>query len=238
MFKAQKTAFPLIRSFEKIAAMSGNIRHKKNWHHFGIGERIAFLEKCEHNQKIIRLHDWKVSCSLAVYVFLISAGSWSLHHLDTERLYDSSQTHSVKVLLEVLEEKMQQEPENSKWLKSFGDLMLESGKESAALQAYEKGLRSLPISSELANNMAWLLLTAKDHSLRDPVRALDLARSAARFSEQGYVLDTLATALWANGKVQEAVAAERKAAEIDRDSLAYYQSRMDTFRQESWGQEE
>ncbi|RWX43533.1 Zn-dependent protease with chaperone function [Candidatus Electrothrix aarhusensis] len=238
VFKAQKTAFPLIRSFEKIAAMSGSIRHKKNWHHFGIGERIAFLEKCEHNQKIIRLHDWKVYCSLAVYVFLIGAGSWSLHHLDTEHLYDSSQTHSAKVAFEVLEEKMQQEPENSKWLKLFGDLMLERGKESAALQAYKKALRSLPISSELANNMAWLLLTAKDRSLRDPVRALNLARSAAQFSEQGYVLDTLATALWANGKVQEAVAAERKAAELDRDGLAYYQSRMDTFRQESWGQEE
>jgi Zn-dependent protease with chaperone function len=234
VFKAQKTAFPLIRSFEKIAAMSGNIRHKKNWHHFGIGERIAFLEKCEHNQKNIRLHDWKVYCSLAVYFFLIGAGSWSLHHLDTESLYDNSQAYYVKAVLD----KLQQEPENSKWLKLFGDLMLESGKESAALHAYDKALRSLPVSSELANNMAWLLLTAQDRSLRDPVRALDLARSAARFSEQGYILDTLATAFWANGKVQEAVATERKAAEIDREGLAYYQSRMDTFRQESWGQEE
>ncbi|RWX45172.1 Zn-dependent protease with chaperone function [Candidatus Electrothrix marina] len=207
VFKAQKTAFPLIRSFEKIAAMSGNIRHKKNWHHFGIGERIAFLEKCENNPRNIRLHDWKVSCSLAVYFFLISAGSWSLHQLDTEKLYDSSQAHYVKA---VLEEKLQQEPENSRWLKLFGDLMLKNGDESAALQAYEKALRSLPVSSELANNMAWLLLTAKNRSLRDPVRALGLARSAARFSEQGYVLDTLATALWANEKVREAVAAEKK----------------------------
>ncbi|WLE96594.1 MAG: M48 family metallopeptidase [Candidatus Electrothrix communis] len=238
VFKAQKTAFPLIRSFEKIAAMSGNTRHKKNWHHFGIGERIAFLEKCENHQRNIRLHDWKVSCSLAVYVFLISAGSWSLHHLDRESLYDSSQTHYAKVVLEVLGEKIQQEPESSRWFKWFGDLMVKNGKELAALQAYEKAVASPPVSPELANNMAWLLLTAKDRSLRDPVRALALARSAARFSEQGYILDTLATALWANGKVREAVAAARKAAEIDGEGLAYYQQRMDTFRQESWGQEE
>ncbi len=238
VFKAQKTAFPLIRSFEKIAAMSGNARHKKNWHHFGIGERIAFLEKCENHQRNIRLHDWKVSCSLAVYVFLISAGSWSLHHLDTESLYDSSQTHYAKVVIEVLEEKIQQEPESSRWFKWFGDLMVKNGKELVALQAYEKAVASPPVSPELANNMAWLLLTAKNRSLRDPVRALGLARSAARFSEQGYILDTLATALWANGKVREAVAAARKAAEIDGEGLAYYQQRMDTFRQESWGQEE
>ncbi|MCW5201391.1 peptidase M48 Ste24p, partial [Desulfobulbus sp. US4] len=196
------------------------------------------LEKCENHQRNIRLHDWKVSCSLAVYVFLISAGSWSLHHLDTESLYDSSQTHYAKVVIEVLEEKIQQEPESSRWFKWFGDLMVKNGKELAALQAYEKAVASPPVSPELANNMAWLLLTAKDRSLRDPVRALALARSAARFSEQGYILDTLATALWANGKVREAVAAARKAAEIDGEGLAYYQQRMDTFRQESWGQEE
>ncbi|CAK8724758.1 Peptidase M48 domain-containing protein [Candidatus Electrothrix laxa] len=231
VFKAQNTALPLIRSFEKIAAISGNIRDKKNWHHFGIGERISFLEKCEYNKGNIRLHDWKVYCSLAVYFSLISTGFWSLHHLDTESLYDSSQTRYVQA---VLKEKLQQEPENSRWLKLFGDLMLERGQESSALQAYSKAMTFLPVSPELANNMAWLLLTTKDHSLRDPVRALDLARSAARFSEQGYIQDTLATALWANGRIEEAIAAEEKAAELDPDNLAYYQSRMDTFQQEPW----
>ncbi|MDU9050228.1 MAG: M48 family metalloprotease [Candidatus Electrothrix sp. Rat3] len=234
VFKAQKTAFPLIRSFEKIAAMSGNIRDKKNWHHFGIGERIDFLEKCERDPRKIRLHDWKVGCSLAVYFFLIGAGSWSLHHLDTESLSAGSQEHYVKA---VLEGKMQQDPENSKWLKLFGDLMLGQGKETAALHAYEKALGNLPVSSELANNMAWLLLTAKDRSLRDPVRALDLARSAARFSEQGYILDTLATALWANGRVDEAVVAEKKAVELDPDNRAYYQNRIEKFHKESWNSE-
>ncbi|MCI5138664.1 MAG: hypothetical protein D3922_09690, partial [Candidatus Electrothrix sp. AR1] len=138
-----------------------------------------------NHQRYIWLHDWKVYCSLAVYVFLISAVSWSLHHLDTESLYDSSQAHYAKVVLEVLEEKIQQEPESSRWFKWFGDLMVKNGKELAALQAYEKAVASPPVSPELANNMARLLLTAKDHSLRDPVRALALARSAARFSEQG-----------------------------------------------------
>lgn len=231
VFKAQKTAFPLIRSFEKIAAMSGNIRDKKNWHHFGIGERIDFLEKCEHDPRKIRLHDWKVACSLAAYFLLIGAGSWSLHHLDTESLSAGSQAHYVKA---VLEEKLQQEPENSRWLKLFGDLMLGQGKETAALRAYEKASGNLPVSSELANNMAWLLLTAEDSSLRDPVRALDLARSAARFSEQGYILDTLATALWANGKVDEAAAAEKKAVELDPDNRAYYQNRIEKFHKASW----
>ncbi len=110
VFKAQKTAFPLIRSFEKIAAMSGNIRDKKNWHHFGIGERIDFLEKCEQSPKNIRLHDWKVYCSLAAYFFLISLGTWSLHHLDIEKLSELSRGRYVQVMLEG---EIEQDPENS-----------------------------------------------------------------------------------------------------------------------------
>ncbi|XCN74075.1 MAG: M48 family metalloprotease [Candidatus Electrothrix aestuarii] len=231
VFKAQQTAFPLIRSFEKIAAMSGNIRDKKNWHHFGIGERIDFLEKCERQPRYIRLHDWKVYSSLVLYFFLMGVTSWSLHRLDTEKLYDSSQDHYVKV---ILEEKLREEPKNSRWLQLFGDLMVKKGKESAAIQAYEKALRTPPVSPDLANNIAWLLLTAEDSSMRDPVRALDLASSAARFSEQGYILDTLATALWANGRLKEAIATEEKAAQLDPENLAYYQSRIEKFQKESW----
>ncbi|MCI5150619.1 MAG: peptidase M48 Ste24p, partial [Candidatus Electrothrix sp. MAN1_4] len=149
-----------------------------------------------------------------------------------ESLYENSYGRYAQV---ILEEKIQQDPENSQWLKLVGDLKLENGQEQPALHAYEKAIRSFPVSADLANNLAWLLLTAKDHSLRDPVRALELAHSAAQFTEQGYILDTLATALWANGKVEEAVAVEKKAAALDQDNLAYYQERIDTFQRESWG---
>lgn len=234
VFKAQNTAFPLIRSFEKIAAMSGNIRNKKNWHHFGIGERIDFLEKCQSNPRNIRLHDWKVYCSLAVYFLCIGAGSWFLHHLDTESLDTGSQEHYVQAVKAVLEEKMQEEPENSRWLKLFGDLMLESGREATALHAYEKALEIPPVSPELANNTAWLLLTAKDSSLRDSGRALDLAGFAAQHSEQAHILDTLATALWADGRTEEAVDVEKKAVALDPENRAYYQARREKFQKEIW----
>ncbi|MCI5118171.1 MAG: peptidase M48 Ste24p [Candidatus Electrothrix sp. LOE1_4_5] len=236
VFQAQNTAFPLIRSFEKIAAMSGNIRDKKNWHHFGIGERIDFLEQCENNRKSIQLHHWKVYGSLVVYCLLLSAGLWSLHHLDTTQLSKRSENRYMQAMLT---ERIRQEPENSQLLKLFGDVMLQNKKERAALHAYERAIQVAPLtlSPELANNLAWLLLTAKDHSLRDPVRALELASSAAHLSEKnkkGYILDTLATALWANNRVQEAVAVEEQAAALDPDNFSSYQKRRDTFQQEAW----
>lgn len=235
VFKAQNSGFPLIRSFEKIAAMSGNSRNKKNWHHFGIGERIAYLERCENNRKNIKLHDYKVYASLAAYFILIILTCWSLHRLDMDSLHIGSKAHYAKVMVE---EKLKKEPENSRWLKFQGDLLLERGQEKEALAAYEKALERDPAQTELANNLAWLLLTAKDKNLRDPDRALHLARAAARFTDQGYILDTLATALWADGEVREAVSTEIRAGKSDPENLAYYQAQMERFKIKSWLHEE
>ncbi len=230
LFKAQNSSFPLIRSFEKIAAMSGN-RHKKNWHHFGIGERIAYLEKCENNRANIKAHDRKVYISLTAYFILITLTCWSLHRLDMTDLHNDSAIHYAKA---AIEEKLSEEPENSRWLKALGDLMLKAGQEKKALEAYEKAVATGAAEPELANNLAWLLLTAEDTSLRNPDEALRLALSAARFVERGYILDTLATALWANGQVKQAVNTEKKAATIDPDNFAYYQTRIERFKTESW----
>ncbi len=37
----------LISAFDRIAGTSGESKKKPNWHHFGIGERIDTLERCE-----------------------------------------------------------------------------------------------------------------------------------------------------------------------------------------------
>ncbi len=231
VFKAQGHSLPLIRSFEKIASMSGNIRDQKSWHHFGIGERIDFLEKCEHDRKGIKRHDRKVYASLAVYFALIGILSWSLHRVDTDRLADG---YELRYSQAVLEQRLEKEPGNSLWLQLLGDLMQENKMEEKAIEAYEKALKLSPMKPDLANNMAWLLLTAKDKSLRDPVRALDLARLASQLNEQGHILDTLATALWANGLVEEAITTEIKAARADPDHLRYYQAQAVKFKTEAW----
>ncbi len=231
VFKAQGHSLPLIRSFEKIAAMSGNIRDQKSWHHFGIGERIDFLEKCEQDPANIKRHNRKVYLSLAAYFVLIALFSWSLHRIDMEQLADG---YELRYSQAVLEQKLEKEPGNSLWLQLLGDLMQDNKMEKKAIEAYEKALKLSPMKPDLANNMAWLLLTAKDKSLRDPVRALDLAQIASALSEQGHILDTLATALWANGQVEEAVLTEMKAARMDPEHLHYYQAQAFKFKTETW----
>ncbi len=231
VFKAQGSSLPLIRSFEKIAALSGNIRDQKSWHHFGIGQRVDFLEECERDRRKIKRHDRKVYLSLIVYCVLVAGLSWSMRSLDTSHL---ARGYELRYTRAVLEQRMEQEPGNSLWLQLLGDLMQENQMEKKAIAAYDKALKISPMKADLANNMAWLLLTAKDRSLRDPVRALTLARLAATLNEQGNILDTLATALWANGFVQEAVATEKRAARLDPDHVQYYRQQAKRFEQTSW----
>lgn len=70
-----------------------------------------------------------------------------------------------------------------------------------------------PKSPEALNAHAWELLTSKDNSLRDPKAALPLAQKASELANNASapILDTLALALFHNGKKQDAIEAERKA---------------------------
>jgi hypothetical protein len=79
------------------------------------------------------------------------------------------------------------------------------------------------------NNLAWLLLTAEQLSLRDPLKALTLARAAAALQPKGYILDTLATAYWANSLLEEAVRVEQQAAMIDGGQRRFYQTQISKF---------
>ena len=72
---------------------------------------------------------------------------------------------------------------------------------------------------------------------RDADRALTLAVSAALAKEHGHILDTLATAYWANGLIEEALATEARAVRLDPRNRAYYLRQMETFRTRQWGEE-
>jgi tetratricopeptide (TPR) repeat protein len=225
VFQAQGSSFPLIRSFEKIAALSGASRDQKNWHHFGIGERIDFLLRCERDRRLVRRHDRKVCLSLAAYFLLIGLAVWPLRQLDADALGGTSA---------LVEEKLRQEPENGRWLQLRADLLLERGREKEALAAYEQALQAAPMQAETANNLAWLLLTAQDRSLRDPARALQLAEAAVSREAKGHILDTLAVALWAQGRIEEAVRAERRAARLDPENRRQYQAQAEQFTSGPW----
>ncbi|MBM9537313.1 M48 family metallopeptidase [Desulfobulbus alkaliphilus] len=231
VFKVQGTSWPLIASFEKIARLSGSRREEKNWHHFGLGERIDFLQRCERDRTLIKKHDRKLLLSLAVYVLVIITLVTTLQRMDAESISHGYETRYAEA---VLLRKVRQEPENSFWLIVLGDLLQSRQMEKKAMEAYEQALLLTPMNADLNNNLAWLLLTAQDRNLRDRERALTLARTASLLKEHGYVLDTLATAYWANGLLAEALATQEMAIRIDPENRGYYLEQMEKFRQVQW----
>jgi Zn-dependent protease with chaperone function len=235
VFRAQGTSRPLISSFEKIARFSGSNRDEKNWHHYGIGERINFLQLCEDDRSRITRHERKLRTSLLAYFALIGLLVYGLHQINTGKL---SEEYETKYAEAVLMQKVRAEPKNSLWLIYLGDFLQSRQMENKAVDAYEKALKLSPLNAELNNNLAWLLLTAKDASIRNPDRALTLALTAAMLKEQGHILDTLATAYWANGMTEEAMDTEMRAFRVDPKNRSYYTEQLEKFRNKRWGDTE
>jgi len=217
---------PLVRVFEKIALLSGNNRDEPSWHHFGIGQRVDFLLKCQNTPGVARRHNVKVYLSLAIYGLCLVTGIFYSARTQEAFLPESS---GKELALVVLEWKVRSEPENYLWHQSLGDLQATEKNEAIALASYEKAFALAPDNGELLNNFAWLLVTAEDLALRDPERGLELARKAVQALERGFVLDTLATALWLNGHKEEALAMEMRAIKLDPDGQDFYRQQMERF---------
>ena len=226
VFSVLGSSHALISAFEKIAALSGDIRDKPSWHHFGLGERIACLEKSEKDPEKIGRHNRKVRYSLIGYVVILATLVGLVQLIPTAQLARQYEESFAEV---VLLEKARQEPEKALWKRLLGDLMISRQLEAKAFEAYEQALALEPANPEIMNNLAWLLLTSVDPSLRDPGRALTLARSAVIIQPRGYIFDTLATAYWANELVEEAVASERQAIIADPGQRKYYQAQIERF---------
>jgi len=234
VFKVLGSSSSLVSAFEKIAGTSGQSKSKPNWHHFGIGERIEYLERCEQERRWIRQQDRKVGISLIAYILVLASVIGLVRQIPTDQMIRNYEGKYIEL---VLMQKGQDVEDKALWFRLVGDLMLNKKMEQRALVAYEKALEIAPGSPELLNNLAWLLLTSEDPLLRDPLRALNLSRTAATVNPKSHILDTLATAFWANRLVEEAIDIEREALSKDPAQAAYYREQLERFRNERYSNE-
>ena len=221
----------LISAFEKIVVTSGIRADKPNWHHFGIGERIAQIELGQKDPSVITRQDRKIRLSLGLYIIVLATVMVLIDRLPAEQL---ARNYEGKYIETVLVPKLHGSGSEASRYRLLGDLFFSRGMEDRSLSAYSKALQLNPIDPEVLNNFAWLLLTSSDHTLRDPEKALLLARSAAELNPMPHVLDTLATAFWANGFIEEAIATERQALEKDTHQADFYRLQLERFKNEQY----
>jgi Flp pilus assembly protein TadD len=103
---------------------------------------------------------------------------------------------------------------------NLGIALMQKGRAAEAISHYQEALKIQPANVKVQNNLAWLLATCEDASLRDGNRAVELARQANELSggADPAVLDTLAAAFAEAGRFGEATQTARKAIELARNS--------------------
>ncbi len=91
--------------------------------------------------------------------------------------------------------------------KRLASLLVAGGAYGDAIDVLRAGIQRLPNDASLADRLAWLLATCPDDSLRDPLKAIRIANAVAKRTKHRIprTLDTLAAALAAGGRFEEAV---------------------------------
>jgi tetratricopeptide (TPR) repeat protein len=101
---------------------------------------------------------------------------------------------------------------------ALGNALLRKGSLREAITHYEQALVLAPEDPHCRNNIAWVLATSSDASIRDGAKAIDLADVAVALSggREPRFLRTLAAAYAESGRFSEALAAAQQAAAIAR----------------------
>jgi len=111
---------------------------------------------------------------------------------------------------------------------NFGPLNeeIEVWKLRQEMQAYERIIQMDPAQSLAYNNLAWYLATAPYEELRDPSRAIGLAKRAVELEPSPMYLDTLAEAYYADGQYDRAVTVIQKAISGAEERRDYYEGQL------------
>lgn len=91
---------------------------------------------------------------------------------------------------------------------------------AGAIRTLRDGLERAPSNADILNDLAWTLAATRTKSLRDPAEAVTLARRAVAAGPAAAAgpLDTLAVALAAAGRFDEALDSARRAAVLADDA--------------------
>ena len=222
-----ESAKPLISTLEKIVTTSGQSADRPNWHHFSIRQRIDYLKKCESDPNWIQRHHRRVNKSIGIYLAGILLIGFVGYQLNLGAIGDKLNQNFLE---KVITRELQKSPDNPNLYRFLGDLYYNRKDYEGVKFAYEKALELGLRDPHVLNNLAWFYATCEIESLRNPERALILAKLAVQIEQSPYIFDTLAESYFVNGMYQEAVAAGERALATAKGNLAYYRAQLEKFR--------
>lgn len=223
--KVMGTPAFIVNALEKIAYLSGKSRDLPNWHHFSIGQRVACLLKTLEVPSLARGQNRFVLISFLIYLGGIGILGYYLNFGDmkTHMAYD--------LVSKELSRKLEAHPGNVSLAMNLAMVYQRMGKEAETMALYEQMIQWHPEAAVALNNLAWMMLTAKNPLLRNYARALPLARKAVALEPSSQFLDTLAEACYRNGLRDEAIRIIQEAIGKARENRDYFESQLRKYRQ-------
>jgi Zn-dependent protease with chaperone function len=236
-FEAVGHPMHLISSFEKIARVGGHGKDSPNWHHFSIGQRIAFLLDCQRDKHHMEAHHKKVRRITRTLLALFIIMLLFLCGLNEPHL---RKTIQLNLMEKQVRRGMAENPQSIEMQLALADILLEKKEYRQAEISYQRVIEAAPGNATALNNLAWLYATSEDTALRDKKRALALSQKAASIKQAPFILDTLAEAHFINGKREEALRTIEAAIALGPENLDYYLEQKQRFagekRQEKKGE--
>jgi Zn-dependent protease with chaperone function len=214
---------PTISSLEKIALLSGKSRDLPSWHHFSIKERVDYLWRTLGESRLAKRHHRFVATSFLVYLVLIASFGYLLNFSAVE------QDLGLRIKTAAVKDQLAKDPNNVNFLLAQAGAYHEMGKLEEAIETYEKIIFLDQSRAVALNNLAWILVTVSDESVKDRERALILAKKAADLDRAPFILDTLAEAYYANGLEQEAIESIKEAISLATSNRSYYEEQLKKF---------
>ncbi len=214
---------PVARSLERIAEVSGKIRDLPSWHHFSIRERVECLERAGADPGVVKRHNRFVAGCLVLFVAAVIGLGWFLNFSDMK------QSLPYSLMKKALIRQVQETPGDPALYRDLAMVHHHLEEYGKAVSAYENSLALGPETPIALNNLAWILLTVPDKSIRDERRALNLAEKAVALERAAPFLDTLAEAHYANGNPERALHLIEEAIALVEDGKDYYEGQREKF---------
>lgn len=198
-----------------IANKAKILSDQKKWE-----ETVNWLESCLQKEPDSR----------EINVLLISV-------LADKKSYKAAKER-IKPLLEKL-------PDDPTLLRMDSQISISLGLHSEAVQALSKAVESDPTDYTSVNNLAWILCTSPEDSVRDGRRAVELAEQAGKLShfKKSFILSTLAAAYaeagdfekakeWSQKSVEVAKTERNKTEEERKELLEHLQKEWDCYKRD------
>jgi tetratricopeptide (TPR) repeat protein len=142
-------------------------------------------------------------------------------HNDLEKKYPG-------LIYNMLQKQLAEKPNDINLLMSLASTYEMMAWHKQSIDLFERLLVLDGSHQRALNNFAWLLATVPDMELRNPERAVELAKRAVALKKLPYCLDTLAEAYYASGSFEMAIDTIKEAISLDGEN-EYYKKQLEKF---------